>query len=240
MKIGPKIFAFTASTVLLGMLLSTQFQAQNAPERELYQQRPENLIAMVKSLSDKRQRLNLEVNDLSNQLYERRNTFENESLVRASLEQELAKLNIINGAVPVYGEGLEVVVFSSSLFQHQDLVSLVNELWAAGAEAVAVGQVRLNAYTPIYFQQGEEGLEITVNQRPVEWPLRVWAIGDSNNLEKGLSLPGGFIDMMGYNGIFPTLRQKERVELPAVRQSQTFSYMKEHLPPSQAVLNASK
>lgn len=239
MKIGPKIFAFTAATIILGMLLSTQFQAQNAPERELYQQRPENLIAMVKNLSDKRQRLTLEVNDLSNQLYERRNTFENESLIRASLEQELAKLNIINGAVPIYGEGLEVVIFSSSLFQHHDLINLVNELWAAGAEAIAVGQVRLNASTPIYFQEGDEGLEITVNQLPIEWPLRVWAIGDTNNLEKGLSLPGGFIDMMGYNGIFPTLRQKERVELPPVRVNRPFSYMKEHLSPTQAVLNAS-
>lgn len=232
MKIQNRIAAFTTATLILGVLLSTQFQAQNTAERELYQQRPENLIAMVKNLSDKRQKLNQEMSDLSDQLYDRRNAFEDEALVRQSLEQELAKLEIVNGSRPVEGEGLEVTFLATSFVNYTHVISLVNELWASGAEAIAVSDMRIQANSSIFFKEGDQGLEITVNGKAVSWPLKVTAIGNANNLEKGLTLPGGYIDLMAYNNIHPTLRQKELVSLPAVKTQPTFIYLKEYTGPA--------
>jgi len=229
MKRHRKTLAFSCAMVIMGILLSVQFKAQNTAERELYQPRPENLIAMIKNLTDKRSKLGSEMADLSDQLYDRRNAYEDQTLVGKSLEQELAKLEIANGTRPVHGQGLEVTFLSTSMVQYSDLITLTNELWASGAEAIAISGIRVNSNSYIHYRQANGGLEITVNNQPVTWPLKILATGDSNNLEKGLTLPGGYVDMMAYNKIYPTLRQKDDLELPAIKSPPHFYYLKEYV-----------
>lgn len=224
------MLAFFFAMAVLGLSLSVQFKAQNSPDRELYQQRQENLIVMVKNLTEKRQRLGQEMSDLSSQLYDRRNAFEDESLTIKSLEQQLARLEVANGTRPVSGQGLEVLFQATSSVQYTDLIVLVNELWAAGAEAIAVGGYRLNANSYIFYSDSPEGRLISVNNSPVPLPLRVQAIGNAGSLERGLTLPGGFMDIMMYNKIYPTLRQKESLELPAVTSPPLYYYLSGYSP----------
>lgn len=232
MTTKPKwILAFSCALVVLGLLFSVQFKAQNSAERELYQQRQENLIVMVKNLTEKRQKLSLEMSELSAQLYDRRNSLEDESMVLQSLQLELSRLEYINGSCEVTGQGIEVSFPATSFVQYTDIISLVNELWAAGAEAISVSGVRLNTNSYIFYMDTASGTEICVNNIPVTWPLRIQAIGDANNLEKGLTLPGGFMDLMMYNKIYPTLRRKESIQLTAVKSPTLYYYMKEYTPP---------
>lgn len=232
MTTKPKwVLAFSCALAILGLLFSVQFKAQNSEERELYQQRQENLIVMVKNLTERRQRLSLEMAELSAQLYDRRNSLEDENLVLQSLELEMSRLEYINGSVEVEGQGIEVSFPATSFVQYTDIISLVNELWAAGAEAIAVSGVRLNANSYIFYMDTAGGTEICVNNIPVTWPLKIQAIGDANNLEKGLTLPGGFMDLMLYNRIYPTLRRKETIALPAVKSPPSYYYLKEYAPP---------
>lgn len=89
------------------------------------------------------------------------------------------------GTVPLRGPGL-VVTLSPSKRQppspdeagayeihDSDLQLVVNELWAAGADAVAVNDSRLVATTPIRAAGGT----IVVNFRPLSPPYEVAAIG---------------------------------------------------------------
>ena len=89
------LFGFSCALAVLGLLFSVQFKAQNSEERELYQQRQETLIVMVKNLTQRRQSLSLEMAELSAQLYDRRNSMEDEELVLQSLGQELSAWNIL-------------------------------------------------------------------------------------------------------------------------------------------------
>jgi len=217
--------AFFVALFILGLSFSVQFQAQQSPERELYKQRQENLIVMVKNLTEKRQRLSQEMGDLSNQLYDRRNSLEDETMTIRSLESQLARLNIANGTLPVVGKGIEIQFQATSSVAYNDLIVLVNELYAAGAEAIAIGDHRLTANSYIFYDDLPEGRVITVNNNQVALPLRVAAIGDTGNLEKGLTFPGGFMDVMMYNKIYPILRQKEELELPAMVSQPLFYYL---------------
>ena len=219
------MFAFFCAAAALGILFSVQFQAQRAPERELYQQRQENLIVMVKNLTEKRQRLGQEMADLSSQLYDRRNALEDEEMTIRSLEQQLTRLEIANGIRPVTGQGLEIQFQATSAVTYTDLIILLNELYAAGAEVIAVGDYRLTANSYIFYADTPEGRVITVNNSPVALPLRILAIGDAGNLEKGLTFPGGFMDLMMYNRIYPTLRRKESMDLPAVASPPFYYYL---------------
>jgi len=220
--------AFFAAMLVLGLSFSVQFQAQQSPERELYTQRQENLIVMVKNLTEKRQRLSQEMADLSSQLYDRRNSLEDETMTIRSLESQLARLDIANGTKPVVGQGIEVQFQATSAVTYTDLIILVNELYAAGAEAVSIGDHRLTGNSYIFYADMPDGRVITVNNNPVALPLRVLAIGDAGNLEKGLTFPGGFMDVMMYSRIYPTLRQKEELELSAVASQPLFYYLSPH------------
>lgn len=89
------------------------------------------------------------------------------------------------GTVPLQGPGLVVSLSPSKReppspqeagayqIHDSDLQLVVNELWAAGAEAVAVNDSRLVATTPIRAAGGT----IVVNFRPLSPPYRVSAIG---------------------------------------------------------------
>jgi uncharacterized protein YlxW (UPF0749 family) len=222
--------AFFFAMAVLGLSFSVQFQARQTPERELYQQRQENLIVMVKNLTEKRQRLMREMSNLSDQLYDRRNALEDESMTIRSLEQQLARLDIVNGARPVSGQGLEISFPATSAVSYADLIVLVNELNAAGAEAIAIGNNRLNGNSYIFYADTPDGRVITVNNTPVPLPLGISAIGDAANLEKGLTLPGGFVDMMTYFRIYPTLRQKQSIDLPAVASPPLYYYLSAYQP----------
>ena len=89
-------------------------------------------------------------------------------------------------STPVTGPGLRIVLDQPSFDQGRPqrhpgpgLQLLVNDLWAAGAEAIAIGGVRLHTRSAIR----QAGGSILVDNRPVFWPITVEAIGDSSGLQ---------------------------------------------------------
>jgi uncharacterized protein YlxW (UPF0749 family) len=224
--------SLTAVLACLGVLLSVQFKSMDTKERALYVQRPENLIAMIRDLTDKRQKLDLEVNDLSSQLNTRRDNTQDEQALFQSLSAELNKLDIVNGSKPVRGPGLEITFQPHMPVFYGDITRVINELWAAGAEAIAVGDHRITADAYIFYEKENDAVHITVNNTRVPYPLIIYAIGNANNLEKGLTLPGGIIDNLAYSRTYPLLEQKEDMEIPAVGSAPYFYFMKEYTPPA--------
>ena len=69
----------------------------------------------------------------------------------------------------------------------RDVQLLVNDLWAAGAEAISIGGVRLQPSSAIR----QAGGSILVDNRPVFWPITIEAIGDPSGLQvKSVGSPG--------------------------------------------------
>jgi uncharacterized protein YlxW (UPF0749 family) len=69
----------------------------------------------------------------------------------------------------------------------RDIQLLVNGLWSAGAEAVAIGDVRLRLTSAIR----QAGGAILVDNRPVLWPMTIQAIGDPATFQQRfVSTPG--------------------------------------------------
>lgn len=98
--------------------------------------------------------------------------------------RELAALEEMNAQVAVTGPGLSILLTDpgaatgDGTILDKDLQVMVNGLWSAGAEAVAVGGVRLRVTSAIR----QAGSAILVDNRPVQWPLTVQAIGDPAKL----------------------------------------------------------
>ncbi|HSN43225.1 MAG TPA: DUF881 domain-containing protein [Propionibacteriaceae bacterium] len=103
---------------------------------------------------------------------------------KGSVAAQSGTAAVISGAVAVTGPGVVILAddADSSTVDgrvlDQDLRQLVNGLWAAGAEAVAINGHRITTRTAIR----EAGSAITVDYRSLDRPYRVEAIGDPNRL----------------------------------------------------------
>jgi uncharacterized protein YlxW (UPF0749 family) len=95
-----------------------------------------------------------------------------------------ADLSVLAASEAVHGPGIVITAQSSpdgldaGRITDRDLQVLVNGLWYAGAEAVAVNDNRVSALTSIR----TAGDAITVNFRSISSPYAIVALGDSDTL----------------------------------------------------------
>lgn len=110
-------------------------------------------------------------------------------------QASLERLRPLTGDVPVVGPGISIVVDDAPVSRDdklnrvldRDLQILVNSLWKAGAEGIAINGYRLSALTAIR----SAGDAITVDYRSLTRPYRIEAIGDPKTLAAQLSNTAG-------------------------------------------------
>jgi uncharacterized protein YlxW (UPF0749 family) len=92
-----------------------------------------------------------------------------------------------------------------------DLLTLVNEMRASGAEAIAVNEQRLTAVSEIRCA----GTLILVNWVRIGPPYVIKAIGDPDMLTSGLNIRGGHLETLKILGVQTNLQKTDNMELPA-------------------------
>ena len=155
----------------------------------------------------------------------------------AQLADQARALSLATGEVPVSGPGLRLTLDDAAGAQQEvgsdprsqeagldlgrvydsDLQMVVNGLWAAGAEAIAVNGERLTAVSAIR----SAGEAILVDFRPLRRPYVVEAIGDPSRLETGFAAgtAGSQVQAMRDNGgIRADISGQKRLVLPGAGQ----------------------
>jgi uncharacterized protein YlxW (UPF0749 family) len=122
---------------------------------------------------------------------------------------------------PQVSEGGEVAPY----FIHQeDLLNIVNELWLAGAEGVAIGSggkiERLVMTSTIRCV----GSLIDVNNTRMTPPFDFYAIGNSDDLYAALTMPGGVLEPLRYFNINSSIEKHSDLVLPAFSGSTLRQY----------------
>lgn len=138
-----------------------------------------------------------------------------------ALSGQVAALEQAVGTVAVTGPGLQVrladappAADGTSRIQDRDLQEVINALWTAGAEAIAVNGERVTAETAIR----SAGEAILVDLRPVTSPYVVDAIGDPVGLETafgGSTTAARFHTYVQLYGIGFGYRRMTHLALPA-------------------------
>lgn len=211
-------FTLTIAFVTLGLLLSLQFRTYKAYRSDLASQSTEALAAMAKNLNNQYYELMQEVWDQRAQMKLIEKNASQDKDVAQSMRMEMDKLNIANGYVPVTGPGLSVTIPSSnnSAFGFMDVIDIVNEIWNAGAEAVAVNNIRVNSFTSIL--PDEDFASVMINGRKLAFPIVITAIGEPDTLDKGIAIPKGVIDILRLERSIPLeIKQQEKMTLPAAQ-----------------------
>jgi len=137
--------------------------------------------------------------------------------------RRLRDVQIWAGATPMSGRGLEVRLTDSrrgpkpeadreSFSVHDvDLQLVVNALWAAGGEAVAVNGQRLVSTSPIR----AAGETITVNFRPLVPPYKVEVIGADKKQFDRSAVAQRFRQWVEEYGLGFSVKAKSKIVVPA-------------------------
>ncbi|MEO9222457.1 MAG: DUF881 domain-containing protein [Mycobacteriaceae bacterium] len=149
---------------------------------------------------------------------------------RAALA-ELDRLSALAAASKVVGPGLVVTLADSAsgngsgksgtaaiqsrgTILDRDLQQVVNALWGSGAEAIAVGGVRLDPLSTIR----QAGGAMLVNNQPITAPYSISAIGKPNLLETGFVVSDAYTSLSAVAkayGVGFSAVARDKIELPA-------------------------
>lgn len=210
--------------VLLGILISTQIQTQSRLMSDLSMQSTSNLSIMLKNLTDKRWLLTEELEEAEHNLMTYQSDYNNDTALISSVENELNRLQLISGGSAVTGPGISIQV--SGYLLASDLVVIVNELWAAGAEAVAINDCRVTATSGISYVDTLEKTFLTCDGNLLQEPIELRAIGNGSILEKSLTMPGGIADSLSLYQIYFHIELLDEVLIPALPTQPQLRYGK--------------
>lgn len=152
-----------------------------------------------------------------------------------AMADELARYRLVLGLVPVEGPGVIVTVSEGGppqggvlppRLEAQDLSGLANELWSAGAEAMAINGHRTLASTGVR----ETDAGIALGGARISPPYRIEAIGDPAALVAALAIRGGFVEGLRAVGLRVAVQRAERLRLPARSAPGYYRYARPSVP----------
>lgn len=124
------------------------------------------------------------------------------------MEEELNTSNILLGMTEVQGQGVVIELEDGTdLIHDNDIISIVNELKNAGAEAISVNDQRIVNSTAISC----DGNVIMINGQKIGTPFVIKAIGNSAYFYGALTRKDGYLDLLEQDGVYTQIQQVENV-----------------------------
>jgi uncharacterized protein YlxW (UPF0749 family) len=200
-------------------MLAVQFRATRDSRSPLQYQRVEDLTQQLKKSEQERDALGKLVRDLR------------QAAGQAATVDEIEAIKLGTGLLALQGKGVIVTVDDTKssppagikkpnlyLTKDEDLLKIVNELRAAGSEAISINGQRLIATSEIR----SAGAFISINNANLFTPFEIKAIGDPTTLENSLKMRGGVIETLQFWSIRVTVQKQDKLLIPAYKGSLRF------------------
>ncbi len=167
-------------------------------------QKAQSLAQELKDARSEKALLVEELTSLENRIKEIEEAESKDDILIRNLVSELDKYKMISGMTDVQGPGVVVTVedppkedmdytdMSVIMYNYTLLLSLINKLNDAGAEAISINEQRIVAISEISLA----GSNVNINSIPTAPPFTIKAIGNPDTLESTLNIRFGIIDQM--------------------------------------------
>ena len=209
--------------MVLGFMLAVQFRSTQDMKASLPYQRVEELSARLLQTEKERDTLQDEVNSLKN----------SDEVSTTSVEL-LKELRTRAGLTSLEGPGVIVTIDDSKIaskagenqnlyiIHDDDLLRVINELRAAGAEAISINGQRLIASSEIRCA----GPTLSVNNVRSAPPYEIRAIGDTQTLVNAMKMRGGVAETLKVWGIQLDIKEASNLQIPAYKGATQYKYAK--------------
>ncbi|MBQ9364775.1 MAG: DUF881 domain-containing protein [Schwartzia sp.] len=211
--------------MILGFMLSYQYRIASEQKNSLPRQRVEELAARLVDVERERDTLKEEVSRLTLE------AAENET-AETPRDIALEELRLRSGLVPLEGPGVIVTIDDSKkkakvdenenlyVIHDDDLLRVINELRASGAEAISLNGQRLIGTSEIRCA----GPTLSVNNVRSAPPYEISAIGDPKTLEQALKMRGGVADTLSVWGITLDIQKTDSIKVPAYKGNASYQF----------------
>lgn len=227
-------FILTVMLAALGILISLQVRAifyeskDNISSRDRYIQLKEALEAESKSISDYQALLKQKEKIIKSYEISAGKKDSNIEQMRLDLE----RYKVIAGLTDVEGPGVvitlddadirkdEYIDENETIIHDLDIIELLNELKASGAEAISVNDERITSNS----EQICAGPTIKINNTKYATPFVIKAIGSKDDIRMQFESPHSIINVLAIRGIKVDVKYADAVRISRYRGS-TYTLM---------------
>ncbi len=218
------VVGFLLAAQLRGVQLAGAADATNAS-------RLETLQSLYNDVVEERDGLTEQVGQLQSELELYRQQAASGDEGSEALKTELEQMEITAGLTDVEGPGVTVVLEDSTqanvtgdeadyLIHDNDIMSVINELRSAGAEAISLNGERILATSEVRCT----GAVVTVNGRRYAAPYVIFAIGDPDTLYSALTMRNGVVDILSQWGITVKVTASDQLLIPKYNGTVEYQY----------------
>ncbi|QCQ93839.1 DUF881 domain-containing protein [Rhodococcus sp. SGAir0479] len=222
---------------LVGIVFGTAYAQASSSATDVDRTRTE-MLAKVRSAEDQGRTLAAGRDELAARVEDLRARVLAGDAEGAEVLGRLRELEAAAAVEPVHGPGLVVTLTDPAArpdlsdssqrvggspqagVLDRDLQSVVNAMWASGAEAVAVGDVRVGPDVTIR----QAGGAMLVDNQPVPSPYRVSAIGSQAKLQTAFVVSDAYLRMAAVRDLYGvgfTIADSGDLQLPAATGRET-------------------
>lgn len=205
----------------LGFGLAVQVASNSDSDSALRGARQEDLVRILDELDDRTQRLEDEKQGLEKQRDELENSSDQAEEARKQTVEKERQLGILAGTVAAQGPGIEMTIQDTKGTVESDmLLDAIQELRAAGAEAIQVNGVRVVAGT--YLSDSDKSVSVDGNK--ITAPFRFKVIGNPQDLEPALNIPGGVVQTLEKEQATVVVERSDKIVVDALRAAKRPDY----------------
>ena len=236
MKKGKISMTITIGIVcfLLVMIIFMQFKVvQESQDSNIDSMQEAELRQELANWKTKYEETKAKSEETANTLQTYREETTSDEKTKETLETELENLNMQLGKTDVEGEGIVIQLTDKAGTQLEDggvvnsidaseLLTIVNELFTAGAEAISINGNRIISMSAIY-AIGNEFLKI--DGEKISSPYVINAIGNPDYLKSAVSGKGGGVDYLKELGHDTRVDTSKRIRIDKYDKDITTKYI---------------
>lgn len=227
-KVTISIMAFFVTIMLVSSMFIQFRTVEETNSMGIESMREDELRQEVLSWKNKYNEIDEKLQSNNKKIEEYSNMIKNNQQSSELLDNELKEYNMLIGKTNVIGDGvvLKLTDNQEMSFTASNLVSLVNELKYAGAEAISINNQRIVNSTDIVGINNNQ--YILVNGERIVSPYEIKAIGSEEEFEKLLNFPeNGFVPFYKKRGYAINMETQKDIKINAYDKEIALKYLKD-------------
>ncbi|SHK38478.1 DUF881 domain-containing protein [Paramaledivibacter caminithermalis] len=209
-------------TTILGILVSFQVKSINNNQEYVSLDEIRDYKQNLEKEKAEIAQLNTSIEDYKNKIEQFRLSKIRDGDITKLLKEEIKEYKTISGFTDVYGPGVIIIMDDATrelyegenpndvLVHDVDVLNIVNDLKAAGAEAISINGQRVLSNSEIDCS----GYTIKINGKEYGHPFIIKAIGEPQHLEAAINAPMTYGYMLKTYGIFIEVNPSTYVKVP--------------------------
>lgn len=214
------------TSLILCLIMFTQFKTiEQTDIVAIETMRETELRTELASWKTKYEEVETKLKDTNDKIKEYKEQMSSDENSKKILEQELSESQKFLGYTDVQGQGIIITLEDNDInnIERIDLITLINELKLAGAEAISINDERIVSNTDIALINNRI---ILVNGRRISSPYEIKVIGDKKYLESAITIKGGYVDDMKMNEKNINYTTEDNIQINKFAGTMSSDYLK--------------